>query len=232
MKLKQKLIIAIDGFSSCGKSSFAKLIAKSLDYIFIDSGAMYRAVSLYVLQHKLASDNSINSKQLISLLPSIKITFRRMGERVQTYLNDINVEDEIRGVEVSNLVSEVSKIKEVRNYLVRLQQEMGTQKGIVMDGRDIGTVVFPEADIKIFMTASSEVRAKRRFDELTEKGLKVSLEEIKKNIEVRDSSDLNRKESPLKQAEDALVLDNSDMTFDEQMQWFENLLKARNYLAK
>jgi CMP/dCMP kinase len=230
MELKQKIIIAIDGFSSCGKSSFAKLIAKDLNYIFIDTGAMYRAVSLYAIQHKMVSQNSVDSRQLLSVLKSIKISFQRKGDKVFTYLNNINVEDEIRGIEVSSLVSEVSKIKEVREYLVSLQQEMGMQKGIVMDGRDIGTVVFPNAEVKIYMTASSDVRAKRRFDELTEKGLKVSLEEIKNNIEDRDYNDLNRKESPLKQAKDASILDNSNMTFAEQMQWFKKLLISKNYL--
>ncbi len=230
MELKQKIIIAIDGFSSCGKSSFAKLIAKDLNYIFIDTGAMYRAVSLYAIQHKMVSKNSVDSRQLLSVLKSIKISFQRKGDKVFTYLNNINVEDEIRGIEVSSLVSEVSKIKEVREYLVSLQQEMGMQKGIVMDGRDIGTVVFPNAEVKIYMTASSDVRAKRRFDELTEKGLKVSLEEIKNNIEDRDYNDLNRKESPLKQAKDASILDNSNMTFAEQMQWFKKLLISKNYL--
>lgn len=230
MELKQKIVIAIDGFSSCGKSSFAKLIAKDLNYIFIDTGAMYRAVSLFAIEHGLVN-GELNHGKLISSLEKIKIHFERTEEKVCTYLNEKNVEDEIRGVEVSNLVSEVSKIKEVREYLVSLQQGMGKQKGIVMDGRDIGTVVFPEAEVKIYMTASSDVRAKRRYDELTEKGLKVSLEEIKKNIEERDYNDQNRTVSPLKQADDAYVLDNSYMTFAEQMDWFYEIIKSKGYIA-
>lgn len=232
MDLNQKIVIAIDGFSSCGKSSFAKLIAKKLGYIFIDTGAMYRAVSLYTLQNKLITDNQVNTKQLLTVLGNIDIEFRLVEDRVTTFLNGTNVEDEIRGVEVSNLVSEVSKIKKVREFLVRSQQAMGKNKGIVMDGRDIGTVVFPDAEIKIYMTASADVRAKRRYNELTEKGINVSFEEIKKNIEERDFSDINRDESPLKQAKDAFVLDNSYMTFEEQMEWFTAILSSKGYMQQ
>lgn len=230
MKLNQKIIIAIDGFSSCGKSSFAKLIAKELNYLFIDTGAMYRAVSLYAIEQG-AVNGELNHEKLISGLKDIKIHFKRQKDKVCTFLNNRNVEDEIRGVEVSNFVSEVSKIREVREYLVNQQQEMGKQKGIVMDGRDIGTVVFPKAELKIYMTATSDVRAKRRYDELTEKGLIISLEEIKKNIEDRDHNDQNRSESPLKQADDAYVLDNSFMTFEEQMNWFYEIIRSKGYIA-
>ncbi len=231
MKLKEKIVIAVDGFSSCGKSTFAKLIAKELGYIFIDTGAMYRAVSLYAMNNKLARGDQIDIPQLIQHLPKIHIELKHNDDgKACTFLNKKNVENEIRGVEVSDLVSEVSKIKEVRQYLVHLQQEMGKNKGIVMDGRDIGTVVFPQAEIKIYMTASADIRAQRRFDELIGKGFQVSFGEIKKNIEERDNSDLNRKESPLKKADGAVVLDNSHMNMDEQMIWFENLLKEKQLI--
>lgn len=231
MKLKKKIVIAIDGFSSCGKSSFAKLIAKELGYIFIDTGAMYRTISLFALRNGMVLEKSIDESLLISRLheAEVKLKHNEKGQ-VCAFLNGENVENEIRGVQVSELVSEVSKIREVRRHLVKLQQDMGKNKGIVMDGRDIGTVVFPLAGVKIFMTASTEVRAHRRFKELQEKGLKVSFEEIKKNIEERDSNDLNRKESPLKQADDAVVLDNSNMNFEDQMKWFKNVLKSKKLL--
>lgn len=232
MNLNQKIVVAIDGFSSCGKSTFAKLIARELNYVFIDTGAMYRAVSWYAIKNNLVSGNRINERLLIGQLHSIHVNLRHDAEgKVCTYLNGENVENDIRGVEVSKLVSEVSKIKEVRKYLVRLQQEMGTEKGIVIDGRDIGTVVFPEAEIKIYMTASSDVRAQRRYDELLNKGLSVSFEEVKKNIEDRDYADLNRQESPLKKASDAIILDNSYMDLNGQMQWFKELLLDKQLIA-
>jgi len=233
LKLTKKIVVAVDGFSSCGKSTFAKKIANELGYIFIDTGAMYRSISLFAIQNQLVDETGNLNKSLIDRLPQIKIRFKRdeFG-RVFTFLNDVNVESDIRGVEVSQLVSEVSKIKEVRQYLVKMQQEMGRQKGIVMDGRDIGTIVFPKAEVKIYMSASSSVRAKRRYDELTEKGIKVSYEEIKRNIDDRDFNDLNRKISPLKKAKDAVVLDNSNMTVEEQMIWFNRLLIEKNLIAK
>ncbi|MBN1116306.1 MAG: (d)CMP kinase [Bacteroidales bacterium] len=232
MKLKNKIVIAVDGFSSCGKSTFAKLLAKKFGYIFIDTGAMYRAVSLFAWRNGLTTGGKIEEQELISKLQHIKIDFRYSGDKVCTFLNNENVENEIRGVEVSNLVSEVSKIKEVRKYLVSLQQAMGKNKGIVMDGRDIGTVVFPDAEVKLYMTATSNVRAKRRYDELIEKGFDVSFEEIKKNIEERDNNDMSRKESPLMKADDAIELDNSNMTVDEQVLWFNRLLLEKGLAIK
>lgn len=233
MILKKKIVIAIDGFSSCGKSSYAKLIAKKLGYIFIDTGAMYRTISLFALRNGMVLEKNINKSLLINRLHEAEVRLKHnKNGQVCAFLNGENVENEIRGVQVSELVSEVSKIKEVRKYLVKLQQEMGKNKGIVMDGRDIGTVVFPQAEVKIYMTASVEVRAQRRYDELLEKGMKVSFEEIQKNIEERDYNDLNRKESPLKQADDALVLDNSKMSFEDQMVWFNGVLKSKSLLEE
>ncbi len=230
--LKEKVVIAIDGFSSCGKSTFAKKIAQLLGYIFIDTGAMYRATSLFALKQGLVSDSSIHEKDLVDRLSEINISLQHDKKgKTCTFLNGENVEHEIRGVEVSNLVSEISKIKEVRQYLVKMQQQMGKEKGVVLDGRDIGTVVFPQAEIKIFMTASVETRAPRRYDELVAKGLEVSLEEIHKNIADRDDNDLHRKESPLKKADDAIELDNSFMKVDDQMVWFRNLIKEKGFLA-
>lgn len=230
MELKQKIIIAIDGFSSCGKSTFAKRIASELSYIFIDTGAMYRATTLYAIESNLNHNKQVVPEKLIPELKNISIHFERNAGRLTTFLNGKDVEREIRGQKVSDMVSEVSKIKEVREYLVALQQKMGEKKGIVMDGRDIGTVVFPNAEIKVYMTASPDVRAKRRFDELTEKGEIVSYDEIKKNVEERDYKDMNRKESPLKKADDALELDNSHMTVEEQFTWFTDVLKSKGYL--
>lgn len=224
---QKKLVIAVDGFSSCGKSTFAKAIAKELQYVYIDSGAMYRAATLYCLQKKLFSGDNLKKEALIASLPEIKISFNYNPSNGanETWLNGVNVESEIRGIEVSNHVSAVSQVKEVRQKLVALQQEMGKTGGIVMDGRDIGTAVFPNADIKLFMTASPEVRAQRRYLELKEKGTEVPLAEIKANIEKRDHLDQTREESPLKMASDAILLDNSSMTPDEQMLWFTNLLE-------
>ena len=226
MNLK-KLVIAVDGFSSCGKSTFAKAIAKKLQYIFIDSGAMYRAATLYCINNNLFLGEEIIKEKLIASLPEIKISFNYNSSTSEneTWLNGKNVEKDIRGIKVSNHVSAVSQIKEVRQKLVALQQEMGKTGGIVMDGRDIGTAVFPNADIKLFMTASPEVRTLRRYLELKEKGTEVPLSEIKANIEKRDFLDQNREESPLRMADDAILLDNSNMTPEEQMVWFTNLLK-------
>lgn len=231
MQLNKKLVIAVDGHSSCGKSTFAKQIAEKLNYIYIDSGAMYRAVAYFAIQNKLIEGKTIDSPKLIKLLPNILVIFKRNSKgQLATYLNNENIEEHIRGVEVSELVSEVSKIKEVRAFLVEQQQKMGAQKDIVMDGRDIGTVVFPEAEVKLFMTANTKVRAQRRFDELTAKGISVSFEEIEKNVIERDHNDTTRKESPLTQADDAVVLDNSALTVEEQMTWFMDLLSQNDYL--
>jgi cytidylate kinase len=218
---QQKIIIAIDGHSSCGKSTIAKAVAAQFGYAFIDSGAMYRAVTLFALRNHLIADGVVNEQSLIELLPEIKIEFRYNPgkQKSDTYLNDENVEDEIRQLPVSQNVSPVATISEVRAEMVRQQQAMGKSKGIVMDGRDIGTVVFPDAELKLFVTASPEIRAQRRFDELTAKGETVSFEEILQNVQERDFIDSTRETSPLKKADDAVVLDNSSMTREEQMQW-------------
>jgi len=209
------LIIAIDGFSSCGKSTFAKAIAQKMGYAYIDTGAMYRAVALFALQNGMIA--------LIDRLDDIHISFRRNSEtnENETFLNGLCVERDIRTIAVSEAVSEISAIKEVRHKLVSLQKAMGKDKSIVMDGRDIGTNVFPDADIKIFMTASVEIRTQRRYDELVQKGMSASWNEIAQNIAKRDHIDQTREESPLRQAPDAIVLDNSNMTPAEQMLWFE-----------
>lgn len=224
---KKKIIIAIDGFSSGGKSTFAKEIAARLGYIFIDTGAMYRAVTLYALEHGAIENCILDEDKLTGMLDDIKIAFRFNPQRGASdiYVNGEMVEGKIRTIEVSNLVSSVSSVGAVREKLVAMQQEMGKDKGVVMDGRDIGTVVFPDAELKIFLTADPAVRAKRRFDELTAKGDKVSLEEIEKNIRERDVADQNRAISPLRKADDAIVLDNSHLTLEEQMKWVMERLK-------
>ena len=217
-----KITIAIDGYSSCGKSTMAKDLAREIGYIYIDSGAMYRAVTLYCIQQKLFdADNHINVQQLQNDIDKIKISFQLdpQTQRPQTYLNGENVEKEIRTMEVSSRVSPVAALGFVREALVRQQQEMGKAKGIVMDGRDIGTTVFPDAELKIFVTASAEVRAQRRYDELTAKGENASFEEILANVKERDHIDETREVSPLRKADDALLLDNSHLTIEEQKQW-------------
>ena len=219
----KRIIIAIDGHSSCGKSTFAKAIAARLGYIFIDTGAMYRAVTLYALEHG-AIEGCIANEQLIeSMLGDINIDFRFNPERGASdiYVNGDMVEGKIRTIEVSNCVSAVSSIGAVRSKLVAMQQEMGRKGGVVMDGRDIGTVVFPDAELKIYMTADAMVRAERRYKELTAKGDKVSLEEIYENVVSRDKADMTRAISPLRKADDAIVLDNSHMSVEEQMAWFD-----------
>jgi len=224
-----KIVVAIDGHSSCGKSTIAKAVASIFGYIFIDSGAMYRAVTLFALRKQLISEGSVKVQELIDLLPTIQIDFRYNAEKqkTDTYLNGENVEDEIRQLPVSQNVSPVATIAEVRAAMVRLQQEMGKDKGIVMDGRDIGTVVFPEAELKLFVTASAEIRAQRRFDELTAKGESVSYAEILQNVQERDRIDSTREVSPLRKADDALVLDNSYMTREEQLDWVIEKVKER-----
>lgn len=217
----KKITIAIDGFSSCGKSTMAKDLAKEIGYIYIDSGAMYRAVTLFCINNNLFCDNEINVTDLEKQIENIHITFKLDEKTLNpiTFLNGENVEDKIRTMEVSSKVSPVSAIGFVRTALVALQQEMGKGKGIVMDGRDIGTTVFPDAELKIFVTASAEIRALRRYDELTAKGQKVNFEEILANVKERDFIDQNREVSPLKRATDAIVLDNSLYTIDEQKEW-------------
>ena len=225
---KKKIVIAIDGFSSCGKSTFAKSIAARLGYIFIDTGAMYRAVTLYALDQGAIRSGIVDEDAVVALLPKIEITFRFNARRGASdiYVNGDLAEGRIRSIEVSNCVSGVSSIKEVREKLVAMQQQMGRDRGVVMDGRDIGTVVFPDAELKIFMQADAKVRAERRYKELTEKGDKVTMEEILENVISRDKADMSRAISPLRQAEDAIVLDNSYMSVEEQMSWFMERYEA------
>ena len=218
----EKIIIAIDGFSSCGKSTMAKDLAHELGYIYVDTGAMYRCVALYALQHKLfLKDGEINSPELEAAMPNINISFKLNKEtgRPDTYLNNENVENKIRTMEVSSHVSSIAAIPFVREALVAQQQKMGKDKGIVMDGRDIGTVVFPNAELKIFVTASPEVRAQRRYDELMEKGMEADYNEILENVKRRDYIDSHRDVSPLRKADDAIELDNSNISIEEQKQW-------------
>ena len=224
---KDRLSIAIDGHSSCGKSTIAKDLAKKLNYIYIDTGAMYRAVTLYAMENNLIKGDKIDLEAFKEHLYEISIAFvfNRKTKVNETYLNDRNVEDEIRGLDVSNKVSLVSTIDFVRYRLVELQQQMAKEGRVVMDGRDIGTVVLPDADLKIFMTAKPEIRAQRRHKELLEKGEDVSIEEIMKNIEERDHLDTTRKVSPLKQADDAIVLDNSNLTPEEQLDWIVKVVE-------
>ena len=213
----KKIIITLDGYSSCGKSTLAKQMAAHLNYVFIDSGAMYRAITLYFIRHRI---DVTNSDAVIEALTHIHLAFKLNEQtgRADMYLNNENVEEEIRGLEVSNNVSQVAALEPVRIFSVAQQQLMGAQKGIVMDGRDIGTAVFPEAELKIFVTASPEVRVERRYQELAAKDPAITKAEIKANLEMRDHIDSTREFSPLKQADDALVLDNSSLTRDEQLE--------------
>lgn len=222
-KTSERLIIAIDGHSSTGKSTFAKRIARELNYIYVDTGAMYRAVTLYCMEQGLFGENGEpDAGRVIDLLPRVEVSFRRNSETGmnETCLNDKVVEKEIRTMAVSDHVSYISTIPEVREKMVELQRELGTEGGVVMDGRDIGTVVYPQAHIKIFMTAGEDVRAERRRLELEEKGIAEDFEKVKKNIASRDRIDSGRATSPLKQADDAVLLDNSHMTIPQQMDWF------------
>jgi CMP/dCMP kinase len=227
--MDKKLIIAIDGYSSCGKSTFARLIAKDLNYIFIDTGAMYRAVTLFCMRNNYITNNGLNTPAIISEIRGIHIdfVFNQDLNEYETFLNSENVEREIRNMEVTSYVSRISQIHEVRERMVELQRQIGVSKGIVMDGRDIGTVVFPDADIKIFMTASVDIRAKRRYNELKEKGIDLNFEEIKRSIIARDIADENRDISPLRRADDAIILDNSRMTVDEQMLWIKKIIAEK-----
>ena len=216
----KKITIAIDGHSSCGKSTMAKDLAREVGYIYIDSGAMYRAVTYYCLQHDLFIGDSVKMDELQAAMPNIKITFRLNAEgRPETCLNGESIERDIRGMAVSSRVSLIATIGFVREAMVALQQDMGREKGIVMDGRDIGTTVFPDAELKIFVTASTEVRAQRRYDELKAKGEEISYESILENVKERDRIDSGRAISPLRKADDAIELDNSHMTIPEQKAW-------------
>ncbi len=220
----EKITIAIDGFSSTGKSTLAKELAKHLGYVYVDTGAMYRAVALFAMQNGYIGNHFFDTQSLIASLPTIKLVFKFNPDLgfAEMYLNDVNVEKQIRTIEVSNYVSKVAEIHEVRSKLVEQQQEMGKSKGIVMDGRDIGTVVFPDAKLKIFMTASARTRAQRRYDELIQKGDRVTFDEVLKNVEERDYLDTHRKDSPLIKANDAIEIDNSNVSKKEQ---FEMVLK-------
>lgn len=216
--MKNKITIAIDGFSSTGKSTVAKELAKALEYVYVDTGAMYRAVTLFALRNNLISEEKFNKEALVEKLPSVELKFK-INENLgfaEIYLNGENVEEEIRRMEVSGFVSKVAAISEVRKKLVAEQQAMGKEKGVVMDGRDIGTVVFPDAELKIFMTASPEERAGRRFKELEERGQEVSFEQVLKNVEDRDHLDTTREDSPLVIADDAIEIDNSYLSLEEQ----------------
>lgn len=230
----KKIIIAIDGFSSTGKSTVAKQLAKHLGYIYVDSGAMYRAVTWFAMQNNFINTNYFHINDLTSNLQEITITFKfnKALGFAEVFLNGENIENQIRTLEVSNFVSQVAEISEVREMLVRQQQKMGESRGIVMDGRDIGTVVFPDAELKIFMTASPETRAERRYNELISKGEEVSYLDVLKNVQERDYIDSHREDSPLIKAEDAIEIDNSLLTLDEQfnkiLQLVENKLKKYN----
>jgi len=226
----KNIIVAIDGFSSCGKSTMAKELAREAGYIYVDSGAMYRAVSLFCIQHGWISDTDINDGELEKNIESIHIEFRTNTNGIsETYLNGQNVEKEIRSLEVANGASRVSTLGFVRRELVRQQQLMGEKKGIVMDGRDIGTVVFPKAELKLFVTASPEIRAQRRLDEMTAKGEEAIFEEVLANVIERDERDQNRTESPLRKADDAVVIDNSYLTREEQNLLLRTLFEERTF---
>ena len=216
----KKITIAIDGHSSCGKSTMAKELARKVGYVYVDTGAMYRCVTLFALRHQLfTADGAVLEEQLREAMPQIDIDQRLIDGKTTTFLNGENVEREIRNLEVSNHVSPIAAIPFVRTALVAQQQKMGREGGIVMDGRDIGTTVFPNAELKIFVTASAEVRAQRRYDELQQKGMPADDADILKNVQERDYIDSHREVSPLRQADDALLLDNSHMTIDEQNKW-------------
>ncbi len=218
--MKEKITIAIDGYSSCGKSTLARGLARSLNYIFIDSGAMYRGVTLYALENNLIADEQVQKTALIAALPSIALSFERseLSGHPELLLNGQNVEKEIRVPRVSNQVSKVAAIREVREKLVEEQRKLGRHGGIVMDGRDIGSVVFPDAELKLFITAALEVRVERRFTELTKKGIEISRNEVRENLQDRDHLDSTRAESPLIRAVDAILLDNSQLNREEQLE--------------
>ncbi|MCG7857937.1 (d)CMP kinase [Flavihumibacter sp.] len=226
MAAKKKIIITIDGWSSCGKSTLARQLAKELNYVYIDSGAMYRAITLYFLRNHI---DWTDTAEVEEALANIQLDFRfnEVSEQSEMFLNDENVEYVIRDLVIAEKVSEIAAIREVRTFAVKQQQEMGRKKGIVMDGRDIGTVVFPKAELKIFMTADNAVRVERRFRELFEKNPNITIEEVKNNLEMRDYIDSNREVSPLRQADDALVLDNSKLTMQEQLHIAQKWVKEK-----
>jgi len=223
-----KIIVAIDGFSACGKSTLAKALAAHMGYVYVDSGAMYRAVTLFCMRNKIVgTDGKFDEKKVVNSLKKIKLSFKYnpAAKASDTYLNGENIEKDIRQMDVSNNVSKISMIKEVRSHVGIIQREMGKDKGIVMDGRDIGTNVFPEAELKLFMTADVDVRVQRRVDESNSKGEHVTFDEVKHNLMQRDYDDTHRKESPLTKAKDAVVLDNSDLNKEQQLAFVEKLIK-------
>ena len=227
--MSTKITIAIDGYSACGKSTLAKALAKALDYSFIDSGAMYRGAALFFYRQGHVSEEMMDIEAIERAIPNLDLSFKIENTKNCLYLNNENIEDEIRQAYVVNIVSKVATIKKVRTALVKQQQRMGENGGIVMDGRDIGSVVFPNAQLKIFVTASPEIRAQRRYAELQQKGIPQSLEEVKLNLTKRDHIDSTREESPLVQVQDAIVLDNSKLTKEEQLEWA--LEKARKIIS-
>lgn len=225
----KKITIAIDGYSSTGKSTVAKQLADRLGYVYVDTGAMYRAVTLFAMQKGIISKNHFDKEKLVAALPEIELQFQKINQTDNTriFLNGIDVEDQIRNLEVSQFVSPIATVHDVRLKLVAQQQKMGAQKGVVMDGRDIGTVVFPNAELKIFMNASAKVRSLRRYNELLEKGENIEFENVLKNIEERDHIDTTREDSPLRKASDAIELDNSEMNLEDQFQFVLQLAKDR-----
>ena len=230
----KKITIAIDGFSSCGKSTMAKMLAKEVGYIYVDTGAMYRAVTLFAMRNGMIAPNGdVNRDALKAKMDALHVEFKLNPQtgKAETYLNGENVEHEIRGMKVSAHVSAIAAIDFVRTALVAQQQRMGHNKGIVMDGRDIGTVVFPDAELKVFVTASAEVRAQRRFDELVGKGMKANYDEILHNVQERDYIDSHREVSPLRKAEDAIELDNGQLTIAEQLQWLMDKFREKTESA-
>jgi len=231
----QKITIAIDGYSSCGKSTLAKALAHKLNYSYIDTGAMYRAVTVYALRNNIIdANNNINLEKLIASLDNIDVTFvhNPQSHISDTYLNNENVEREIRTMQVSGLVSKISSIKEVREKMVALQRKMGKSKGVILDGRDIGTNVFPKAELKLFMTADGDVRAHRRLTEYSSKGQYFTLEEVKHSLLERDTEDINRKENPLIKADDAIILDNSDISREEQLEFVLKLIADLQFISR
>lgn len=226
----KKITIAIDGFSSCGKSTMAKMLAKEVGYIYVDTGAMYRAVTLFAMRNGMIAPNGeVNRDELKQKMQTLRVEFKLNEQtgRAETYLNGENVENEIRGMEVSSHVSAIAAIDFVRTALVEQQQRMGRDKGIVMDGRDIGTVVFPDAELKVFVTASAEIRAQRRFDELKGKGVEANFDEILNNVQQRDYIDSHREVCPLRKADDAIELDNGELTIAQQLQWLVERFEER-----
>ena len=224
-----RITIAIDGYSSCGKSTLAKTLAHEIGYSYVDTGAMYRCVTLYALSNGLINNDQVDTEGLVAQLDQITISFENSetSKASDAFLNGNNVEETIRSMDISNHVSKISVIKEVREKMVAMQQRMGAKKGVIMEGRDIGTVVFPHAELKVFMTASIDVRVKRRYDEMVAKGQDVSSEEVKQNVLSRDYEDTHREHSPLIQADDAIVLDNSDLSREDQLDFMLKLVKER-----